>query len=146
MILKISDILKEKNDALFTISPNSTVYEAITEMANQKIGAILIVNANKLVGVFSERDYLNKIVLQGLTSKTTKVMDAMTSEVVIVTPDTPIEEALNVMTQKHFRHLPVLEGPKLVGIVSIGDLIKQKIQDQEITIKYLTDYISSAYQ
>ena len=145
MKTRVSDILQKKGKNIISVAPKATVFEAISLMASNKIGALLVLEGERIVGIFSERDYLNKIILQGHTSKEVLVKDAMTPKVAFITPDTLIEEGLAVMTEKKCRHLPVLDNKKLVGMVSIGDLVRKVIQDQKIAIDSLTEYISLSY-
>jgi len=145
MKTRISEILQKKGKNVFSAAPKTTVFEAIRLMAGNKIGALLVLEGERIVGIFTERDYLNKIILEGHSSKETPVKDVMTSKVAFITPDTLIEEGLAVMTEKRCRHLPVLDNKKLVGVVSIGDLVRQVIKDQKITIDSLTEYISLSY-
>lgn len=141
METKLSDVLEKKSGKIISVSPDSTVYDTITKMAEHRIGAILVIENDKLKGIFTERDYMSKIILQGLSSRETAVKDVMTWEVVFVTTDTTVDEALSVMTEKRCRHLPIFDNKQLVGIVSIGDLVKRMITDQQVTIQYLTEYI-----
>jgi CBS domain-containing protein len=141
----VSDILKKKEGTIFSVNSKSTVFEAIHLMASNKIGAVLVMEKDRIVGIFSERDYMNKIIIEDRTSKETKIKDVMTTRVVFITPDTSIEEGLAIMTEKKCRHLPVLDNKKLVGIVSIGDLVKKVIENQKIQIQSLTEYISLSY-
>ncbi len=142
---KISDILEKKGNKIFSVKPDTTVFESIKIMADQKIGAVLVVGDDRLLGIFTERDYMNKIILEERSSKQVQVKDVMTSKVVFITPEDSVEEGLAVMTEKQCRHLPVLDNKKLVGLVSIGDLVERIIKDQKITIKYLTEYIALSY-
>ena len=121
------------------------VLEAIRIMAGHKIGAVLVMDDNRIVGIFTERDYMNKIILENHSSKDTPVKDVMTTKVAFITPDALIEEGMAVMTEKRCRHLPVMDNRKLVGVVSIGDLVRQLINDQKIAIKSLTEYIALSY-
>ena len=145
MKTRVSDILKEKGDKVTSVNPKETVFETIHLMASQKIGAVLVMEEDRIAGIFTERDYLNKIILEGHSSKETQVKDVMTPKVVVITPDTLIEEGLAIMTEKRFRHLPVLVDKKLVGLVSIGDLVKHVIKNQKVAIKNLTEYIELSY-
>jgi CBS domain-containing protein len=145
MKTRISDILQKKGDKVYSVSPKTTVFEAIRVMAGHKIGAVLVMDDDRIAGIFTERDYMNKIILEDHSSKETQVKDVMTTKVVFITPDTFIEEGLAVMTEKRCRHLPVLDNKKLVGMVSIGDLVRQLIQDQKVAIKSLTEYIALSY-
>jgi CBS domain-containing protein len=137
----IRKILSEKGSDLWNTSPNSTVYEALQIMADKDVGALLVIENEKLVGIFSERDYARKVILVGKSSKKTYVKEIMTPHVVYATPDQTNEQGLALMTAKHIRHLPVIGGEKLVGMVSIGDLVRSIISEQKETITQLEQYI-----
>ena len=142
---KIKDILKEKPKDIFFISPEKTVYEALEIMAEKDIGALLVLDENKkVVGIFSERDYARKCILAGRHSEDTKVSELMTTKVYFVTPEEKVEDVMVLMTEKKIRHLPVMEGEKLVGIVSIGDIVKSIIEEQNFLIQNLERYIISS--
>ena len=145
MKTRVSEILQKKGDTIFSVTPKTTVFDAIHLMASNKIGAVLVMDKDRIVGIFSERDYMNKIILEGRTSKETKIKDVMTPKVTFITPDTLIEEGLAVMTKKGCRRLPVLDNKKLLGVVSMGDLVRKVIEDQKIQIQSLTEYISISY-
>jgi CBS domain-containing protein len=138
-------VLREKDRSVFSVSADSCVYDAIAIMADKHVGALLVVTEGSLVGVVSERDYARKVILQGKSSKETKVKEIMTSPVIFVTPAQTIEDGMRIMTEKHIRHLPVIEDGKILGVVSIGDLVKWVISAQQQTISQLNDYISSKY-
>lgn len=140
----VRDILKDKGTEIYSILPDKTVYEAIAKMADLNIGALLVME-DDLEGIISERDYRNKVILKGRTSKTTPVRDIMTSNVYCVEPGDSVEQCLAIMTEKKFRHLPVLENNKVAGVVSIGDLVKAVISRQEVEIKNLRHYIAGSY-
>ena len=137
----VKDILDEKGYEVYTIEPEATVYEALKKMAGQNIGALLVTKDNNVVGVFSERDYARKIILKGKSSKESTVGELLSERVFYVKPTTTITECMQIMTDHRVRHLPVLDAEKLVGIVSIGDVVNKTIQDQKDTIKQLEDYI-----
>lgn len=142
----ISEILNEKGNKVYTISPEETVYNAISMLTDKKIGALVVVNGeNDVVGMISERDYTTKVILKGRHSRDTKVKDVMTAGVQFVTPEQTVEECMALMTQKRYRHFPVLNDRHLVGIVSIGDLVKAIISTQQIEIDYLLNYITRKY-
>ncbi len=138
----VRQLLRNKRPEVWTISPQATVYEALELMAEKDIGALLVTNEGRLEGIFSERDYARKVVLKGRSSRETRVGDLMTQAIYYVTPDQSVEECLALMTEKRVRHLPVLEGPRLVGLVSIGDAVKCIIDEQELTIRHLENYIT----
>ena len=128
---------------IFTISPESTVLEAISLMADKGIGALVVTDQDKVVGIFSERDYTRKIILMERTSKETTVSEIMTAKVLTVTKSNSVEDCLNLMTDRHLRHLPVVENDKLIGLISIGDLVKVVMEDQRKLIDQLQQYIAS---
>ena len=139
----VAQVIKNKAvQSIFTISPNATVLEAIKIMANKGVGALVVAEDEKVVGIFSERDYTRKIALMERTSESTLVSDIMTSKVISVSLNHTVEECLQLMTDRHLRHLPVLDQEKLVGFISIGDLVKAAMEDQRILIEQLQQYIS----
>jgi len=140
---KVRDILKSKGGAVFSVEPTITVYNAIEQMCDRNIGGLLIVENGKLAGIFTERDYARKLILKGKSSKDTHISELMTPSPFTVTADNTIEDCMNLMTQKHIRHLPVVDGDKLVGVISIGDVVKQIIEDQKSIIEHLEHYITS---
>jgi len=137
----VRDILKVKGHDVWCVEANSTVYDALVKMAEKNVGALVVLENGKLAGIFSERDYARKVILKGRSSLNTPVKDIMTSEVYCVRPDQTLEECMVLMTDKRIRHLPVLEDDQLVGIVSIGDVVKEIIAEQGITIQQLENYI-----
>lgn len=139
----VAQVIKNKAvQSIFTISPNATVLEAIKIMADKGVGALVVAEDEKVVGIFSERDYTRKIALMERTSESTLVSDIMTSKVISVGLNHTVEECLQLMTDRHLRHLPVLNQEKLVGFISIGDLVKAAMEDQRILIEQLQQYIS----
>ncbi len=138
----INEILHHKGAAVWTIRPDATVFEAIQLMAEKNIGAVLVTDKDKLVGIISERDYTRKVVLKGKTSKELKVREILSEHLVHVTPKHSVEECLRLMTDHRVRHLPVLEGDKIAGVISIGDLVNWVISTQGTTIRQLETYIS----
>lgn len=141
-MISIRQLLERKGSEVWSTSPDSSVYEALQLLAENDVGALLVLQDGELVGVVSERDYARKVVLRGMTSMKTPVKEIMTEDVITVGPGSTVEEAMALMTDKHIRHLPVLEGESIVGVVSIGDLVKAIIADQEFTIGQLENYIS----
>jgi len=138
----ISTLLHHKTAALWSIAPEATVFEAIKLMAEKNIGSLLVMSGGKLVGVFSERDYTRKIALQGKSSKDTRVREIASSPVVSVTPNHSVEDCMKLMTENRVRHLPVLDGEKVVGLVSIGDLVNWIISAQNAAIAQMEQYIA----
>jgi CBS domain-containing protein len=141
----VSSVLKQKGNEVWFITPDQSVYEAIERMAFKAVGALLVLTGGKLVGIISERDYARKVILKGKASKTTLVKEIMTSPVIFVSPDQAVGECMNIMTRNRIRHLPIIENENVVGIVSIGDLVKWIVSAQEETIEHLQNYISSKY-
>ena len=138
----VRDILKVKGSEVCCVGPASTVFEAVQLMAEKEIGALMVMEGAQVVGLISERDYARKIILQGRASPTTQVKEIMITPVVYTHLEQPIEECMALMTEKRTRHLPVIEEGKLVGIISIGDLVKAIITDQKFIIEQLVRYIS----
>ena len=138
----VSELLKAEGDEIWSITPKATAYEALQLMAEKDVGALLVLDEGNLVGVFSERDYARKVILKGKFSKETAVGELMTSAVLYIEPQCSIEDCMALMTAKHIRHLPVMENDQLIGVVSIGDVVRQIISDQEFTIEQLGKYIT----
>lgn len=139
----VSQILERKGSRVVAISEDQPVLEAVRLMAEHHIGAVLVMRGDELAGIASERDYARKVVLQGRSSSDTPVATIMSSPVVCVAPSESVGDCMAIMTERHIRHLPVLEGGRILGIVSIGDLVKEVIEDQKQEISYLQQYISS---
>jgi CBS domain-containing protein len=140
---KVKDIIALKGPNVWSVEPASSVYDAMKLMAEKGIGALMVIDGEKLVGILSERDYARKVILQGRASRTTQVREIMTSHVLYAQPEQNIEECMALMTDKRVRHLPVYEEGRLVGVISIGDLVKSIITEQKFIIEQLERYISS---
>lgn len=138
----INEILEHKGSAVWTVSPDATVFEAIQLMSEKNIGALLVTERDRLIGIMSERDYTRKVALKGKTSKELKVREIISGNVVSVAPAHTIEECMRLMTENRVRHLPVLDGDRITGVVSIGDLVNWIISAQSTTIRQLETYIS----
>jgi CBS domain-containing protein len=142
----IGSVLKSRGEnKVVSIAPEQSVYEAIEKLAEHDIGALVVLSNQRLVGIFSERDYARKCILRGNQSQQTEVQKIMTSPVVFATPQHTVDECMALMTQRHFRHLPILEGDAVVGLISIGDLVKWVVSGQAQTIQELAGYIKGTY-
>lgn len=140
----VAKVLEGKGSEVFTIDAGTTVFEAIKRMVETNVGALLVTDGGRVAGIVTERDYLRRVTLEGRTEEETLVREIMTSPLVYVTPETSVEECMAVMTERRIRHLPVLsDGRELVGIVSIGDLVKFKSAEQDFQLRFLTEYIES---
>lgn len=137
----VEQILRGKSGELVSVGPDESVFDALALMARREVGAVVVLEGARLVGILSERDYARKIILLGKASKDTPVRDIMTQRVVCVSPATTIDECMALMTDKRCRHLPVLEGERVIGVVSIGDVVKQTIAEQQFIIEQLEHYI-----
>ncbi|MFN3178792.1 MAG: CBS domain-containing protein [Thermus sp.] len=140
--MTVRQVLLRKGGVVYNVHPQATVLEALRKLAEHDIGALLVMEGDRLLGVFSERDYARKLVLLGRFSKDTLVEEVMTREVTTVTPETTLEEAMRLMTEHRVRHLPVLEEGKVIGVVSIGDAVKAIITEQEVLIEELSRYVT----
>ncbi len=139
----VKQLLQDKTHGLCTIGPDARVFEALKLMAEKDVGALLVVENDKLIGIMSERDYARKMILQGKSSHETPVKDIMTERPICIEPNRTTDECMALMTEKRVRHLPVIENDKLVGLLSIGDLVKETISEQQFMIKQLESYIHS---
>ncbi len=139
----IADILQGKSGDVIRIGADATVFDAVKAMVEANVGALLVTDGDEIVGIFTERDYLRRIAVEGRRSRTTVVSEVMSAPVICVTPDTGVEESMALMTDRRIRHAPVTDGGALVGMVSIGDLVKFQTQQQSFEIKYLQDYITA---
>ena len=138
----VRQLLADKPAEVFAVAPEAPVVEAIRLMADKSIGAVLVLRGETLAGILSERDYARKVVLQGRSSADTPASAIMTAQVVTVGPDTPVTACMQLMTERRIRHLPVLEGERVVGVISIGDLVKAVIADQQLELEQLQRYIA----
>ncbi|MBD3615111.1 MAG: CBS domain-containing protein [Gracilimonas sp.] len=143
--MQVKEILNQKGRDIYSVQPDETVYKAIEKMAEYNIGALLVMESGKLTGIVSERDYRNKVILKGRTSKTTAVKEIMTEEVIRVTSSDTVNLCMQLMTDKKIRHLPVVDEEKVVGVISIGDVVKTVIAKQKVEINSLRDYIGGGY-
>ena len=145
LVNPISSILPRKGGQVWSVTPDASVYEAIEAMADKQIGALMVISDGRLVGIISERDYARKVILKGKSSKQTQVKEIMTSPVIFVTPQHSVDECMKIITTRNIRHLPVLVEEKVVGMISIGDLVKLIISEQDQTIDQLYSYITGKY-
>ncbi len=139
--MKVSDILSTKGRNVWSIEPDASVYDAMKLMADKGVGALIVREGERVAGVISERDYARKVILEGRSSRTTQVREIMTSHVLYAGPEQSVEECMAIMTDKRVRHLPVLEQGRLIGVISIGDLVKAIISEQQFRIEQLEQYI-----
>ena len=139
----VSDILKGKQGTLLTIASDASVFDMVKQMVDANVGSLLVTVNGRIEGIVTERDYLRRVTLEGRTDKDTPVSEIMTSPLIVVTPETPVDECMAIMTDRRIRHMPVVEEGDVVGMVSIGDLVKFQSQQQDFKIQYLTDYITA---
>jgi len=140
-VSRVSEILRSKGNKVFQVEGLITVFEAIKVMVEANVGALLVTEDGEITGIMTERDYLRRVTLQGRTDKEALVSEIMSSPIIYVTPDTGIDECMAMMTERRIRHLPVMDGDDLAGLVSIGDLVKFQSKEQSFQIQYLTEYI-----
>ena len=140
----VKQLLESKDNNVWSLSPETTVFEGLQFMAEKNIGALLVTRDDKLIGIFSERDYARKVILKGKASKDTTIGELMTKEVIYTTPEDSLDECMALMTAKHIRHLPILNNGKLIGLLTLGDLVKQIMSNQEFKIQELEKYISGS--
>lgn len=141
-MITLRQLLQSKGGGVWSVTSTSTVFDALRTMAEKNVGALLVIDEGRLVGILSERDYARKVALKGKLSKDTLVKEIMTEKVVYVRPDESIEECMALMTEKHFRHLPVIDNGTLIGVISIGDVVRAVISEQKFIIAQLENYIS----
>ena len=141
---RVSDLLNDKGRDVWFLSPDATVYEAIEQMAQKGVGALLVIEGERLVGIISERDYARKVILKGKASREIQVREIMSYPVISARPELTVEQTMALMTDKHVRHLPVVVEETVVGVISIGDVVRGIIEDKEFYIQQLTTYITSA--
>ena len=144
-MITVKQILKGKTGSVWTFAPQDSVYRALEIMAEKNLGALVVVEDEKVVGLFSEREYARNVILKGKSSKDTSVSELMNNKVCYVRPEQTLDECMVLFTEKRTRHLPVLDGEKLIGIVSIGDAVKQYVADKELTILQLENYITGSF-
>lgn len=138
----LADLVEKKGAQVYSVAPEATVYDAVKEMADRAVGALLVMEGEKLVGVLSERDYARRVILEGRSSKQTPVREIMTSRVVYGRPEQSVEDAMAIMTEKRIRHLPVMKDEKVIGIVTLGDAVKDLLSEKEFLIEQLENYIN----
>jgi signal-transduction protein with cAMP-binding, CBS, and nucleotidyltransferase domain len=140
---QVSDILKGKSGSLLTIPSDASVFDMVKQMVDANVGSLLVTVNGRIEGIVTERDYLRRVTLEGRTDKETPVSEIMTAPLIVVTPQTPVDECMAIMTDRRIRHMPVVEDGEVVALVSIGDLVKFQSQQQDFKIQYLTDYITA---
>ena len=145
-MIKIEQLLENKDNQIWSVEPKISIFKALKIMSDKEIGALLVIEDEKLVGIFSERDYARKVILKGKSSKNTQVGELMTKKVFYIDPKKTINDCMAIMTDKHVRHLPVIENDKVIGMVTIGDVVNQIISEQEFTIQHLENYITGTHR
>jgi CBS domain-containing protein len=140
---KVSEILGDKGGSVLSVEASESVFEAVQQMVEANVGSLLVTDGGHIIGIVTERDYLRRVTLEGRTDKDTAVGEIMTTPLVVVTPETDIDESMAIMTDRRIRHLPVVEDGEVVGVISIGDVVKYKSKQQSFEIQYLTDYITA---
>jgi CBS domain-containing protein len=144
--MRVNELLEKKDTrGVFSVSPDQSVFEAVTTMVERNVGAMLVIQNDRLVGIITERDYLRLVTVQGRTARDTPVHEVMTRTVIYLTPESTVDEAMTIMTEKRIRHLPVMDGDTILGVLSIGDLVKAKAHSHEMRIRTLEAYISDQY-
>lgn len=138
----VRNLLEKKGYTVYSVSPDSSVYDALEDLEEKNLGGLVVVENDKLIGVFTERDYARKVILKGRSSRETRVSDIMTNRPIYVKPDNTIEECMQLMNNKHIRHLPVMENNKLIGVISISDIISHIISEKDFIIENLEQYIT----
>ncbi len=146
METKISDIMTGKKKEIISVTPDTTVFDAIRLMADKNIGAVLVIEGDRLEGIFTEREYTRRVILKGLSSKETQIKDAMLPQAAHITPAASVREGLSLMSKNNCRYLPVFDNEKLVGVISIGELAEQLIKDLETTVNQLNEYIAGHWE
>ena len=142
----IAQLLNTKGNQIWSVKPEATIFEALEIMSEKEIGALLVMEGEKLMGIFSERDYARNVILKGKSSKNTLVGELMTKKVFFIDSEKTINDCMAIMTIKHVRHLPIIENDKVIGMVTIGDVVNQIISEQEFTIQHLENYITGTYR
>ena len=138
----VRNLLEKKGYTVYSVSPDSSVYDALEDLEEKNLGGLVVVENDKLIGVFTERDYARKVILKGRSSRETRVSDIMTNRPIYVSPDNTIEDCMQLMNNKHIRHLPVMENNKLIGVISISDIIRHIISEKDFIIENLEQYIT----
>ncbi len=142
----VKHLLKKKGNTIFSVSPDDTMYDALKLMADKGIGALIVLKDGELVGIVSERDYARKVILKGKTSRDTKVKEIMTDTVICVSPENGVDECMAILSEKRIRHLPVEKNGELIGVISIGDIVKAVIEEKKFEINQLISYIQGKYK